>query len=90
MTVERVAYTLGVSYFPQGLNNKFNLVVSPGIAFGIKRHALDVENQVGLNLKATGLIKTTSNFAIELGLRGDNLEDNSFVGDLYAGLGYLF
>lgn len=88
--VERNSYTLGFSYFPTGTSGKVNFVLNPGISFGSKRNTYDVENQTGLNLKATALVKPAPHFGFEAGLRTDNLEDGSFIGDLYAGIGYLF
>lgn len=90
LTVERMSYIIGASFFPMGLQNKFNLMLTPGLAFGTKKSSLDVENQTGISMKASGLMKANNKLAIELGLRGDNLEDNSFTTNLYAGFGLLF
>jgi hypothetical protein len=90
VTVDRAAYSLGVSIFPVGIKNGLNYVISPAIAFGTKKDLLDVDTQSGLSLKLTALLKVHTNLAAEVGLRGDNLEDGTFIGDAYAGLGYMF
>ncbi len=90
LTVEGTAFSIGASFFPLGTQNKINLIASPGLAFGSKKSSLDVENQMGVSLKVSALIKTNNKFAVEMGLRGDNLEDASFTTDLYAGFGLLF
>ncbi len=88
--VERSAYVLGVSYFPMGANKQINLLVNPGIAFGSKKTPYDVENQVGMSLKASALIRSNDKLGFEIGMKGNNLEEGSFTTDLYAGLGLLF
>jgi len=90
LTVDRASYILGATFFPLGLNKQINLLVSPGLAFGTKKSPLDVENQTGIALKASALIKTNDKLGIEIGLKGNNLEEGSFTTDLYAGLGLLF
>ncbi len=90
LTVDRTYYGLGVSFYPVGINNKVNYVISPAVAFGTKKDAIDVETQNGLSIKLTALLRLKKNVAAEVGLRGDNLETAEFKGDVYAGIGYLF
>lgn len=90
LAVERSSYVLGASYFPMGMNKQANLLINPGIAFGTKKSPLDVENQVGMSLKVSALIRSTDKLGFEVGMKGNNLEEGSFTTDLYAGLGLLF
>jgi len=90
MTVDKTYSILGASFFPLGLNKQFNLLLSPGLAFGTKKTTAAVETITGLNLKASALIKTTNKVSFELGLQSNNLDEGSFVSEAYAGLGLLF
>lgn len=90
ITVERTSYALGVTFFPMGMNNKVNLMISPAVAFGTTKDAIDVDRQTGISIKTTGMVKFKSNFAGEVGLKADNLKNGDFVGNLHAGIGYLF
>jgi hypothetical protein len=90
LTVDRTAYSLGTSIFFSGIESKQTLVFSPGLAFGQKRDALDVDSQTGLSAKITGLFKMRNGLAVEAGVRGDNLDNGNFKGDAYGGFGYLF
>jgi hypothetical protein len=90
LVVDRTSYGLGMSFYPMGVNNKFNIVINPDLAFGIKKDIDKVETQNGLMVKVSGLIRVQNNLGIEVGISGDNLENADFKGDLYAGVGYLF
>lgn len=89
ITVDRVAYAVGGTFFVNGIDSQKTIAISPALMFGQKRDAVDVESQNGLGLKLTGVMKLKNEVAVEAGLRGDNLE-GPFTGTAYAGFGYLF
>lgn len=90
LTVDRTAYAVGGTYYTFGSQSRYNLLVGPAIAFGMKRDVLDVENQTGLSVKVTAMARFGRDFTVEGGGRMDNLEGGSFKGEAIGSLGYLF
>jgi len=90
LTVDRTSYSLGTTVFFSGIKSQRSFVLSPALAFGQKRDALDVDNLTGLSLKMTGLLRMKNDLAFEAGVRGDNIDNSNPKGDIYAGFGYIF
>lgn len=86
--VDRRAYGVGGAWFVRPFSTKTTFMINPTLQFGQKSDAINVDNQNGIRIKLSAIHKPTANFALEAGVRADNLEDN-FKGEAVVGVGFI-
>lgn len=90
LSVDRSAYGMGGSLWLWSPQAEKNILVTPYLAFGQKKYALETENVSGIGLKVTGMFRINNQLRAEAGARGDSLDDSAFKAGVYGGIGYLF
>lgn len=86
--VDRRAYGIGGAYFVRPFSNKTTFMINPTFQFGQRSDLFEVENKNGVRLKVSAIHKPSANFALEAGMKADNLE-NDFEGQFLVGVGVI-
>ncbi len=86
--VDRRAYGVGGAYFVRPFSNKTTVMINPTFQFGQRSDLFEVDNKNGMRIKVSAIHKPSNNFALEAGLKADNLE-NDFTGEFLVGVGVI-